>query len=129
MIPFLRPCKLAHKAICSKVLKGMKPSTRQRFISLNFGYPSEELEAEIVSRETGAAPNVSKRLVQIARKIRNLTELSVVESVSTRLLVAAGTLIHAGVPPRLACVTAIAEPLTDDPDARDAIRQVIEVSI
>ena len=110
-------------------LREMKPSTRQRFIALNFEYPTEELETEIITRETGAERTTAKRLVQIGNKVRHLTELSVVESVSTRLLVAAGKLIHAGVPPRLACVTAIAEPLTDDADARAAIRQVIEISI
>ena len=67
--------------------------------------------------------------VQIGRKVRHLSELSLAESVSTRLLVSAGRLIHAGVPPRLACVSAIAEPITDDADARAAIRQVIELSI
>jgi len=96
---------------------------------LNFEYPAEELETEIITRETGAERATAKRLVQIGNKVRHLTELSVVESVSTRLLVAAGKLIHSGVPPRLACVTAIAEPLTDDADARAAIRQVIEISI
>lgn len=110
-------------------LREMKPSTRQRFIALDFNYPTEELETEIVARETCAERSVARRLVQIGRKVRHLTELSVVESVSTRLLVSAGKLIHAGVPPRLACLSAIAEPLTDDADARAAIRQVIELTI
>jgi nitric oxide reductase NorQ protein len=110
-------------------LREMKPSTRQRFVALQFDYPEEEREIEIVARETGTERPTAKRLVHIGRTVRNLTELSLVESVSTRLLVSAGKLIHAGVPPRLACVAAIAEPLTDDPDARSAIRQVIELSI
>jgi nitric oxide reductase NorQ protein len=110
-------------------LREMKPSTRQRFIALNFEYPGAETEAEILVQESGAERGVARKLVQIAHKIRHLTELSLLESVSTRLLVAAGKLIHAGVPPRLACLTAIAEPLTDDADARAAIRQLIELSI
>jgi len=110
-------------------LRELKPSTRQRFVALNFSYPAEEQEAEIICRESDAGPATAHRLVQIGRKVRHLTELAVVDPVSTRLLVAAGKLIHAGVPPRLACVSAIAEPLTDDPDARAAIRQVIELSI
>ena len=82
-----------------------------------------------MTREAGVAPGTAKHLVQIARKIRHLTELSLLESASTRLVVAAGKLIAAGVPPRLACATAITEPLTDDVEARAAIRQVIDLAI
>ncbi len=110
-------------------MRELKPSTRQRFVALSFQYPSEDQETEIVVRESGAERSVAKRIVQIAGKIRNLTELSLLESVSTRLLVAAAKLVARGVPPRLACCTAIAEPLTDDADALKALRQVIELSI
>ncbi len=110
-------------------MREMKPSTRQRFIALSFDYPAPDQEAQIVAQETGIDEKTANRLVQIARKIRTLHELSLLESASTRLLVAAGQLIAAGVPPRLACITAIAEPLTDEPDALAAIRQVIELSI
>lgn len=110
-------------------LREMKPSTRQRFLALAFGYPGEENEALIVATESGAEAAVAKKLVRIGRKIRHLTELSLMESVSTRLLIAAGKLIAAGFPPRLACVTAIAEPLTDEPEALAAITQLIEIGI
>ena len=43
-----------------------------------------------------------------------------------RLLVAAGRLIARGVPPRLACQSAIAEPLSDDPDALAALDDEID---
>lgn len=110
-------------------MRELKPSTRQRFVAMTFGYPDEAQEIEIVRQESGADGTVAARIVRIAKQIRNLTELSLLESVSTRLLVAAGTLIARGVPPRLACRTAIAEPLSDDSDTLDALRQVIEVSI
>ena len=110
-------------------LRELKPSTRQRFVALNFDYPSEAQEIAIVAREAAVPPATAKPLVQIARRIRGLTELSLHESASTRLAVAAAKLIAAGVPPRLACATAIAEPLTDDTDARAAIRQVIDLAI
>jgi len=110
-------------------LRELKPSTRQRFIALSFSHPSEEAEARILVTESGAEPSVARRLVQIGRKIRALTELNLLESASTRLLVSAAKLIAQGVPPRLACVTAIAEPLTDDDDARSALRQLIDLSI
>ena len=72
---------------------------------------------------------VGCKLVRIGRKIRQLTELSLMESVSTRLLIAAGKLIAAGIPPRLACTAAIAGPLSDEPEALAAITQLIEISI
>ncbi|MFT5316704.1 MAG: nitric oxide reductase NorQ protein, partial [Candidatus Krumholzibacteriia bacterium] len=73
--------------------------------------------------------SVARSIVRIGNKIRNLAELSLLEPASTRLMVAAGQLIKAGIAPRLACVTAIAEPMSDDPDALTAMVQVIELSI
>ncbi|MFO1459994.1 MAG: CbbQ/NirQ/NorQ/GpvN family protein [Verrucomicrobiota bacterium] len=110
-------------------LKELKPSTRQRFVAVTFGYPDEDLEVRIVIAESGAEPAVARRLVQIARKIRSLTELSLLEPASTRLLVTSGRLIVRGVPPRLACMSAIAEPLTDEADTLEALRRLIEISI
>lgn len=110
-------------------MRELKPSTRQRFVALSFGHPPESVETEIIVGETGVEKATAQRLVQIGRKIRNLTELSLMESASTRLLVAAAQLIKQGVPPRLACQSAIAEPLSDDPDALAALRQVVELSI
>ena len=110
-------------------MRELKPSTRQRFLALHFDYPSEAQESEIVAAESGVEAGTARKLVQLARKVRHLTELSLMESVSTRLLVAAGKLIAAGLPPRLACFTAVVEPLTDDADARAAIRQIIELTL
>jgi nitric oxide reductase NorQ protein len=110
-------------------MRELKPSTRQRFVALSFDYPTESLEVEIVVGETGVERATAKRLAQIGRQIRNLTDLSLMESVSTRLLVAAAKLIAAGVPPRLACQGAIAEPLSDDPEALAALRHIVELTI
>ena len=110
-------------------MRELKPSTRQRFVALSFGFPSPDHEREIVARESKCAEDVAKRLVQIAAKVRALHELSLMESVSTRLLVSAGTLIAAGVAPRQACRSAIAEPLTDDEDALAALGQVIDLTM
>ena len=110
-------------------MREMKPSTRQRFVSLSFDFPSAESEARIIIEESGIPADAAKRLVNIARKVRSLHELSLLESVSTRLLVSAGKLIAREVPPRLACISAIAEPLTDEHETLAAIRQIIELSI
>lgn len=110
-------------------LRELKPSTRQRFAAIEFDYPNEAAEIRIVTTEAGIDESNAKKIVHIATKIRQLTELSLMESVSTRLLIAAGKLIASGIPPRLACITAIAQPLSDDAEAVAAMTQVIEISI
>ena len=95
----------------------LKPSTRQRFVGLNFGFPDADTEIEIVCHESGVDRKTASALVGIAAKTRGLTELALMESVSTRLLVDAGKLIAGGLPPRLAGHAAIAEPISDDADA------------
>lgn len=110
-------------------MKELKPSTRQRFVGLNFGFPSNEAEAQIVAHESGVDTPTAKALVEIARKTRRVKELALLEPVSTRLLIDAGKLIASGLPPRLSGHVAIAQPITDDPDALDAICQVIDLSL
>ncbi len=46
-------------------LKDLKPSTRQRFVSLNFDYPSAELEQEIVMRESRADEKMAIRWLNL----------------------------------------------------------------
>jgi len=112
-----------------KGFKELKPSTRQRFVSLSFVYPEIEVEKEILISETGVEDGIAKKLVKMGGKIRNLTELGLAETVSTRLLVDASILIKSGLPQRLACNVAIAEPLTDDEDTLEALKDLISLSI
>ena len=97
------------------------------FVGLGFTHPSADVEARIVVGETGVAEDVARKLVTIARKVRTLTDLAVLETVSTRLLVDAAQLMVHGLPNRFAAYVAIAEPLTDDADTLAAIRQVIDL--
>lgn len=101
--------------------KELKPSTRQRFLSMSFDYPKAELEAQIVRSESQCDVKVAELLVRMAKKIRKMVELGLTETVSTRLLVDAAQLIADGLGPRLACEVAMIEPLTDDPDTRQAL--------
>ncbi|MEX0951204.1 MAG: CbbQ/NirQ/NorQ/GpvN family protein, partial [Gammaproteobacteria bacterium] len=98
------------------VLKDLKQSTRQRFVALEFDYPAAHVEAEIVSQESGVDAALAARLVQLAHMTRNLKGNGLDEGASTRLLVNAGKLIHAGITPPVACQHAIVEALTDDAD-------------
>jgi nitric oxide reductase NorQ protein len=112
-----------------KGFKELKPSTRQRFVALSFDYPDEKIEREIVIAETAVEADVAKKLVKIANKIRNLTELGLTETVSTRLLVDAGKLIHTGLGKRLSVEVAVVEPLTDDPDVLLALKDMTSLMI
>ncbi len=112
-----------------KGFKELKPSTRQRFVSLSFAYPRPQTEAQIIASESQVEPDTARRLVKIAEKIRHLTELGLAETVSTRLLVDAGKLINSGLNPRLAVQTAVVEPLTDDPDTLEALKDMTDLMI
>ena len=109
--------------------KELKPSTKQRFVSMSFAYPEEKVETEILVNETGIDESIAKKLVNIATKIRNLTELGLTETASTRLLVDAAKLIHSGLPKRLAVEVAILEPLTDDPEIIEALKDLANLMI
>jgi nitric oxide reductase NorQ protein len=102
--------------------KELKPSTRQRFVGLSFHYPEARVEAEIVARESGVDDALAQRLVTFATKVRNLEELGLSATASTRLLVHAGRLIQTGMAPRTACQVGVIEPLTDEVEIINALQ-------
>ncbi len=112
-----------------KGFKELKPSTRQRFIALSFNYPKPKDEIVILTTETGIDESTAKKLVNIANKIRNLTELGLTETASTRLLVDAAKLIYSGLPKRLSVRVAVVEPLTDDPEIIEALADLCDLMI
>ena len=107
------------------VLKDLKQSTRQRFISLEFDYPPAEAEAQIVAREGGVQESIARDLVKIGEKVRNLKGHGLEEGVSTRLLVYAAQMISAGIDAITACEIAIASPITDDAELQRGIREIV----
>lgn len=106
------------------VLKDLKPSTRQRFVALEFDYPDAALERRILEKETGIDPGQARQLVKFAHMTRNLRGQGLDEGASTRLLVHAAKLMVAGVTPVVACRAAIAQALTDDGDMLAAINEL-----
>lgn len=112
-----------------KGFKELKPSTRQRFVALTFDYPQPKEEIEILVEETGIERDAAKKLVHIATKIRNLTELGLTETVSTRLLVDAAKLINNGLPKRLSVHVAVVQPLTDEPELIEALKDLCDLMI
>ena len=106
-------------------LKDLKHSTRQRFVALEFGYPPKEIEAEVISRESGCSREHADSLAKLGEKVRNLKEHGLQEGASTRLLIYAGKLILQGVSPRLACQVAIVWALTDDNEVQKSVEEVV----
>ena len=110
-------------------IKDLKPSTRQRFVTLDFDFPSPNAEAEIVAHETGIKRQTAQSLVELARRVRRLKEQGLAEGPGTRLLVSAGRLIADGISPVQACQAALVGPLTDDPDLLTAIGDLVAATL
>lgn len=106
-------------------LKDLKHSTRQRFISIEFGNPPRELEARIIEHESGVAREVAEDLAKLGEKVRHLKEHGLAEGVSTRLLIYVGRLIAEGIEPRRACQVGVVWALTDDLDVQRSIEEVV----
>ncbi len=107
------------------VTKDIKQSTRQRFMSLEFKYPPEELEIEIIRHEAGAPQELAGRLVLFAGKTRNLKDRGLTEGASTRLLVHAAKLVNSGIEASAACESAISLSLTDDREMLETLSEIL----
>ncbi|MCG7993472.1 MAG: CbbQ/NirQ/NorQ/GpvN family protein [Candidatus Thiodiazotropha lotti] len=110
------------------LLKGLKPSTRQRFLATRFDFPESELEQQVLISETGIEASLAKRLVTLANALRALKDHDLEEAASTRLLVYTATLIEGGYAPLEACRAALVEPLSDDQETVAALMDVVEVT-
>ena len=111
------------------ILKDLKPSTRQRFVSLEFGFLPAEQEIEVIRRESSVERAVAHQLVALGSRLRNLRERGLLEVPSTRLLVAAGRLIAGGIDPKTACRVGLLAPLSDDPDLTAAMRELVDLTM
>lgn len=107
------------------VLKDLKPSTRQRFVALDFDFPPPELEARIVAHEGGVDEPMARALVSLSLRVRNLRDRGLAEVPSSRLLVATARLIASGIPVAEACRSGMMAPLTDDPELLAAMRDLV----
>ncbi len=108
------------------LMKDLKQSTKQRFTAFDFDYPTAELEAQIITQETGTDAALAARLVKIAQTARNLKGHGLDEGISTRLIVYAATLIRRGVAAPDACRMAMVRPITDDADIRSTLDHAID---
>ena len=109
------------------VLKDLKPSTKQRFIAINFDFPQEDVERKIVVNEVpGITPDLAAKLVATGRKGRLLKDHGLEEATSTRALVYAANMINAGLDPVNACQVAMVNPLTDDIELAEALMEIVK---
>lgn len=112
-----------------KGFKELKPSTRQRFANLVMSYLKPEDETVALCRITGLNSEMCAKLVKLAGKIRQMSEFNLKETVSTRLLVYAATLILDDMNPRRACYNTIAEVLSDDLEIIQALKDLVDLSL
>jgi nitric oxide reductase NorQ protein len=111
-----------------RMLKDLKPSTRQRFVALEFDFPSLEHEVAIVVHESGLERGMAHALVTLGQRLRSLHDRGLAEVPSTRLLIAAAKLATSGVPIREACNAGLVAPLTDDASLLAAIRDLVDAA-
>ncbi len=107
------------------IMKTLKPSTRQRFLSIEFDFPAPDRETEIVANESGLSRDKTATLVRLAGKLRALKGQDLEEGVSTRLLVYCASLISGGMPIERAIRAAMIEPLTDDADVKQGLIDLV----
>ena len=111
------------------MLKDLKPSTRQRFVALEFDFPPPEREIAIVQHESGVDRALAHTLVALGGRIRNLHDRGLAEVPSTRLLVATARLVASGIAPKTACRVGLVAPLSDDADLVAAMHDVVDLSL
>jgi nitric oxide reductase NorQ protein len=111
------------------ILKSLKPSTRQRFLALELGFPPPERELAIVAAESGLPAERVRPLINLAARLRQLKGVDLEESVSTRLLVYTASLIHGGLDPAAALEAGMIEPLSDDADVKQGLRELVRASL
>ena len=111
-----------------RMLKDLKPSTRQRFVALDFEFPPPEREARIVERESGCDHATAHGLVSLGHRLRGLHDRGLAEVPSTRLLIAAARLTAAGIPVRDACRVALVGPLSDDATLVGVMRDLVDAT-
>lgn len=107
------------------VLKDLKHSTRQRFVALDFQFPSPEREAKIIDHESGVGAETAQQLATLGHKVRNLREHGLKEAASTRVLIYAARLIKQGIAARRACHVAVTWGITDDPQVQRSLEEVV----
>ncbi|HKY17125.1 MAG TPA: CbbQ/NirQ/NorQ/GpvN family protein [Microthrixaceae bacterium] len=110
-------------------LKDLKPSFRQRFVTLAMTYLPADREAEVLVAESGIDAGAAARLVRCATAIRTADDVLHFEPPSTRTLVTAAHLVAAGVSEAEAAEVCILGPLSSDGTVTPALREIAVASL
>jgi nitric oxide reductase NorQ protein len=110
-------------------LKELKPSFRQRFVTVAMSYLPAEREAAVLVAESGVDPATAKRLVACAAGIRNADDVFHFEPPSTRVLVTAAKMVAAGATELEAAEVCILAPLSNDGAIADGLRELAAASL
>lgn len=110
-------------------LKELKPSFRQRFVTIAMNYLPPDREAQVLVAEAGIEMSVARRLVGCAGSIRTADDVFHFEPPSTRVLVTAAQLIAAGTTEVEAAEAAILAPLSSDGAITDGLREIAAASL
>lgn len=111
------------------ILKDLKPSTRQRMVSIELGFPPADVELEVILKETGIDEDVAVDLVRLANAIRQLDIPGLPEVSSTRSLIAAADLMKAGLSKREAVKAGMIGPLCDDNSITKSLMDIVDTYI
>ena len=109
------------------VVKDLKKVTKQRFCALDFEYPANEVETNIVCSEADVELEIASSLVNVSSG--NLKGAGLNEGVSTRMLIHAAKLSKNGLILLSACEVALVNAITDDQEVRKALRTTISACI
>ncbi len=107
--------------------KGLKPSTRQRFVSIRLNYPGADNEIAVIEHESGVSKDVATTLVNLANELRRLKDVHLEEGLSTRMIVYAARLLRSGLSMRDALVSCFCEALTDQDEDLQALYAWLDV--
>jgi nitric oxide reductase NorQ protein len=110
-------------------LKELKPSFRQRFVTLSMDYLPADAEIGVLVSETGIDPGAAERLVRCAAAIRSADEVHHIEPPSTRSLVNAAHLVVAGTNELEATDVCVLGSLTTDVAVMAALHEVASATL
>ena len=110
-------------------LKELKPSFRQRFVTIAIDYLPPDRETEVLVNETGVTTEVALRLVKCASSIRSADDVFHFEPPSTRVLVTAAQLIAGGADELEAVTASVLAPLSTDGAITDGLREIAAASM
>jgi len=105
-------------------LKELKPSFRQRFVTVAMNFLSPEREVDVLVAEANVDKAIATRLVQCATNIRNADDVFHFEPPSTRALVTAAKMIAAGASELEAAEVCILAPLSNDGAVTNGLSEI-----